>query len=70
MSTANPVSYANPMRCPLCEQENQCAVAAGSEPSRCWCMTTKIDEQAKRRAASSGTEKRCLCQQCGCPISK
>jgi len=67
MSTTKPVSYANPKRCPLCEQDNQCAVAANSDPASCWCMAVKIDEQAKQRANSNGSAKRCLCKQCGRP---
>jgi hypothetical protein len=68
MSTASPVSYSDSMRCPLCEQDNQCAVAAGREASSCWCMSTTINEEAKQRAANIGADKRCLCRQCGHPI--
>ncbi|MEX1664938.1 cysteine-rich CWC family protein [Zhongshania arctica] len=65
MSITSPASHFDPKRCPLCEQDNQCAVAAGNESSNCWCMAVKIDQQAKNRANTGDCEKRCLCQQCG-----
>ncbi|WP_269617819.1 cysteine-rich CWC family protein [Zhongshania sp. BJYM1] len=67
MPTSNLVSYTDPALCPLCQQENHCAVAAGKDPTSCWCMNTKIDEAAKLRANDGGSTKRCLCKTCGCP---
>ncbi|MFT7406034.1 cysteine-rich CWC family protein [Zhongshania sp.] len=65
MSITSPVSHSDPKRCPLCEQDNQCAVAAGNKPSNCWCMAVKIEQQAQHRANTIDGKKRCLCQQCG-----
>ncbi|MBW2940264.1 cysteine-rich CWC family protein [Zhongshania aquimaris] len=66
----SPASNFNPALCPLCEQANQCAVAAGEDPSSCWCMYTVISENAKRTANQQGDSKRCLCKQCGRPLDK
>ncbi|MBB5188161.1 MULTISPECIES: cysteine-rich CWC family protein [Zhongshania] len=54
-------------QCPLCGQNNQCAVAAGSAPSNCWCMTATLDTAAKQQAASLAGPQRCICAACGRP---
>ncbi|MDF1693055.1 MAG: cysteine-rich CWC family protein [Zhongshania sp.] len=54
-------------QCPLCGQDNQCAVAAGSEPSNCWCMAATLDTAAKQQAASMAGPQRCICAACGRP---
>ncbi|MDX2019216.1 MAG: cysteine-rich CWC family protein [Deltaproteobacteria bacterium] len=49
-------------RCPLCEQANACAVAAGREPGSCWCMSAMAAPGVKERLAA--TPDRCACQRC------
>ncbi|WP_373091352.1 cysteine-rich CWC family protein [Zhongshania sp.] len=53
--------------CPLCGQNNQCAAAAGSELSNCWCMAATLDTAAKQHAASLTGPQRCICAACGRP---
>ncbi|AMO69501.1 hypothetical protein DOK_14354 [gamma proteobacterium BDW918] len=53
--------------CPLCDQNNQCAVAAGSDSSNCWCMTATLDTAAKQQAASMAGPQLCICAACGRP---
>ncbi|WP_159267205.1 cysteine-rich CWC family protein [Zhongshania aliphaticivorans] len=53
-----------PDRCPLCEQKNQCAIAAGKPSSSCWCMTAIIDKTTLQKVARD-SKKRCVCPQCG-----
>ena len=50
-----------PDRCPLCQQPNRCAVAAGARGEiHCWCM-----EQTFPAAALPGSlGAACLCQAC------
>jgi Cysteine-rich CWC len=50
-----------PDRCPLCQQPNGCAVAAGATGEiHCWCM-----QQSFADAALPGNDQQaCLCQAC------
>jgi hypothetical protein len=50
-----------PDHCPLCQQPNRCAVAAGATGEiHCWCMKQSFPD-----AALPGNERQaCLCQAC------
>lgn len=50
--------------CPLCGKENHCATAAGSDPYRCWCMTTKVPEELLERIPKDIRGKACVCKEC------
>ncbi|WP_373082005.1 cysteine-rich CWC family protein [Zhongshania sp.] len=52
-------------QCPLCDQDNQCAVATGRESSNCWCMQASLDNAAKQQAANRSGPPRCICPKCG-----
>ncbi|WP_414711273.1 cysteine-rich CWC family protein [Spongiibacter sp. UBA1325] len=56
---------ANAGACPLCEGENQCAIAKGEAPQQCWCMSATLDPGALQRAAALPGERRCICAACG-----
>ncbi|MDO4593674.1 MAG: cysteine-rich CWC family protein [Comamonadaceae bacterium] len=58
-------SLPNPLRCPLCGQDNQCAVAAGLPAESCWCMQTRIAPQALERLPEAQRAKACICPACG-----
>jgi len=56
-------------RCPLCEGDNQCAIAAGLSAESCWCQTVSISAAARLLAADSADE-RCLCPACGATVTE
>ncbi|MEM8607674.1 MAG: cysteine-rich CWC family protein [Myxococcota bacterium] len=51
-------------RCPLCAEPNQCAVAAGQDPSTCWCMTATMDPDALARIPVEAQGLVCICPSC------
>ncbi|MGJ8687258.1 MAG: cysteine-rich CWC family protein [Spongiibacteraceae bacterium] len=51
--------------CPLCQQPNQCAMAAGEAAESCWCMNKSISKQARQLASAVTDESRCICALCG-----
>ena len=50
--------------CPLCKQDNQCAVAAGRPPETCWCQGAVIAEAALRALPDEERGVRCICPEC------
>ncbi|UXD86995.1 cysteine-rich CWC family protein [Thalassolituus hydrocarboniclasticus] len=55
--------------CPLCGGQNQCAVAAGTEPSACWCFSSgvSIRELLRQRPDLEEHYSRqtsCICSAC------
>jgi len=54
-----------PDRCPLCGGPNRCAVAAGTAPRACWCMTAgDIPADLRDEADRRGGDERCVCEAC------
>ncbi|MGB4928066.1 MAG: cysteine-rich CWC family protein [Giesbergeria sp.] len=51
-------------RCPLCEQDNHCNMAAGEGATRCWCMNTPVSPLALARVAANDRHQRCVCAAC------
>jgi Cysteine-rich CWC len=51
-------------KCPLCGEDNQCAMAAGKPPETCWCMTTEISAAALEALPESERGVRCICPGC------
>ncbi|MDR0214649.1 MAG: cysteine-rich CWC family protein [Comamonas sp.] len=51
-------------RCPLCGQANQCAISAGLPPESCWCMQTRVSQNALARLPSEARGKSCICPAC------
>ncbi|TDG12390.1 hypothetical protein E2F43_12290 [Seongchinamella unica] len=52
-------------KCPLCGQDNQCAMAAGEPPDNCWCMTVEISAAALAALPEAERGVRCICPACG-----
>ncbi|WP_413231737.1 cysteine-rich CWC family protein [Marinobacter sp.] len=52
--------------CPLCGQENRCAVTAGREPASCWCFAPDIEFTEAVKAAIPPAKRltACLCADC------
>ena len=59
-----PTSFDDTTKCPLCGQDNQCAVAAGRDPETCWCMSTTIDPEQLAAIPSEAQGKVCICSAC------
>lgn len=55
----------NPTLCPLCQQANQCAMAAGLPAQDCWCMRTPIAAEALARIPDAQRGQACVCARCG-----
>jgi len=55
--------------CPLCGQDNRCAVAQGLPAPQCWCMQARIDPAALEALAPQERGQRCLCAACGRPTA-
>ncbi|WP_081869646.1 cysteine-rich CWC family protein [Endozoicomonas numazuensis] len=57
----------NPKRCPLCQQENHCAISAGKPAEQCWCMedvkTSSLDQPAVLMPVPEA-DTTCYCQPC------
>jgi len=62
-------SPATASTCPLCGNDNQCAIAGGRPVEDCWCWSATIDAQARTKAAATANE-RCLCPACGAPTGE
>ena len=52
-------------QCPLCGQNNRCAVAQGLPAEQCWCMTASLDRSALDRIPPAERGLRCICPACG-----
>lgn len=59
-----PAPAADPLRCPLCGQSNQCAITAGLPPETCWCMTGTISPAALEAIPDALRRQACLCPRC------
>jgi len=53
-----------PHLCPLCGQENDCALANGRPIESCWCFTAEISRQALERIPEAARGVACLCASC------
>ncbi len=51
--------------CPLCGQDNGCAIAAGRPPESCWCQGATIAQGALDALPVSERGVRCICPECG-----
>lgn len=52
-------------RCPLCGQPNQCGQCdpqATQHP--CWCFTTEITAETRKRIPATARGKACVCARC------
>ena len=56
------MEIADPDRCPLCGEENQCGMRAGSRT--CWCFSAKIVPSVLERVPAEARSVACLCERC------
>ncbi|WP_430461882.1 cysteine-rich CWC family protein [Thalassolituus sp. LLYu03] len=54
------------LRCPLCGEDNQCAVAAGDEATSCWCFAPGLTTPAALLAQipPEARNRQCVCAAC------
>ncbi|MBN2796085.1 MAG: cysteine-rich CWC family protein [Clostridia bacterium] len=51
-------------KCPICHQDNHCAMVAGKDPLSCWCMTRKIPEGLADMVPEAQRNQSCICEAC------
>ncbi|HNZ91839.1 MAG TPA: cysteine-rich CWC family protein [Acidovorax sp.] len=51
-------------RCPLCGQDNQCAMVCGQPTETCWCMTAPVSPTALAAIPDALRGFTCLCPAC------
>ncbi|WP_078379861.1 cysteine-rich CWC family protein [Sutcliffiella halmapala] len=49
------------LKCPVCKEENNCAVAKKEEPTSCWCMKVTIPKELLEKAS---IKDHCICEKC------
>ncbi|MCL2918549.1 cysteine-rich CWC family protein [Shewanella litorisediminis] len=54
----------NPNQCPLCQNNNDCAVQNGKSIDTCWCLGAPFPKQLPEVMSS------CLCQRCAERLAK
>ncbi len=59
-----PLDLEDASKCPLCGEQNQCAVAAGQAHESCWCMTATMDPKALGAIPPQAQGKVCICPRC------
>jgi len=52
-------------KCPLCDSDNLCAIAAGRPADSCWCVQADISAIALNALPESERGVRCICPTCG-----
>ena len=52
----------DPVRCPLCGDDNACGMAAGA--SACWCFTATIPPEVLARVPEPAQRRACICEAC------
>jgi hypothetical protein len=50
--------------CPLCEQDNRCALSADRNAGNCWCQQQQFSQQLVKQANATSEQPRCICQRC------
>ncbi|MCW8883984.1 MAG: cysteine-rich CWC family protein [Motiliproteus sp.] len=56
----------SPQRCPLCGEENSCAMASNNSNSEtpCWCFSDKVPEALLKQLPPHQRGKVCVCRRC------
>lgn len=54
----------DPSRCPLCGTPNGCAMAAGADGGKCWCLSVEIAAEVLARIPDAARDKACVCAAC------
>ncbi len=64
-SSPNPV---NPCLCPLCGQENRCAMemerSTGVKQEACWCTTALFSQELLAKVPPEAAGTACICAAC------
>ena len=50
--------------CPLCGEPNQCAMAADTDATACWCEGVVFPEALLAQIPTNAVRKTCVCQKC------
>ena len=59
-----PTDLPSQQQCPLCGENNFCAVSQNAEAKQCWCMDVAIPPELIEQANQRPGQKRCICQAC------
>ncbi len=52
-------------RCPLCGNENHCAMAPGADPEApCWCSVERFPQELLDRVPEEMRNMACICAAC------
>lgn len=51
-------------KCPICGKNNGCAVVAGTDPYKCWCMTNTVPKQLLTHIPKQLRNQSCICHDC------
>ncbi|OYU31475.1 MAG: hypothetical protein CFE39_08350 [Comamonadaceae bacterium PBBC2] len=63
----NVCSTVDPCRCPLCGQDNRCAMEAkapANAQAACWCTREQFSAALLRQIPDAAKGKACICQAC------
>jgi hypothetical protein len=52
----------DPARCPICERENACGMAAGA--ATCWCFSVEMPREVIDRVPAGARGVACVCRAC------
>ena len=55
------VGYSDDMRCPFCDKDNRCGIAA---PADCWCMQVEIPSELLELVPAESRGRACICGEC------
>ncbi|WP_396135972.1 cysteine-rich CWC family protein [Bacillus sp. NEB1478] len=47
--------------CPICNEENHCAISRGENPETCWCMNVTFPAEVLE---TPEVKNRCICEKC------
>ncbi len=59
-------SFIDPTRCPLCQGQNDCGVAAGR--GVCWCFSATVPAEVRERMPEVALDQACDCRGCLDPV--
>lgn len=51
-------------KCPICGEDNHCAIVKGQDPLSCWCMTTKVPKALLETVPAESRRQSCVCKKC------
>lgn len=63
-----PTPDIDPTRCPLCGQDNRCAMEiereTGQKQGPCWCVGATFSAELLQSVSAESTGKACICARC------